>query len=543
MIDVCKYILSLVITNLCTMYWLLLLFLLRYLRMGEAQIRFVEDEVTTKHQLASMDAEIYNRQSMGQQKLANIQENNPYEHYVHDIITKGVVDLGFNVHRSAKNLNVNNESYIVYSPVSIASALYTLLLAANGNTFTELSKILGVSQGLNVANNSGKVHEEFGDLLRKLETSSTDGGLVKFANGLFVQNDFPLRQQYKDVSRIVYQNEVMNLDFKSHPDQSRNYINNWLSEKTFGKIDKILNNNPSSETKVVLVSSLYFKADWAYPFDSSLTKMQTFYPNGILQPSNLKVPILANGANYFYYNDSTLNCEIVGLPYKGHEYTMYFIIPHHSNKEQLKNLESRLTYFEMKRLISSAELKDILVAIPKMKLTTNLELQDILEDNGLRTLFNPRESDLGLLSGSGENRNVLQSVGMKEDQPFVFTRSENDPTNDEDDGTKSNRRRKRQLRVISSNRYENSLDALRHILNKEQNHAIAGLFLNQVLHKVVVDVNEKGTEAAAATGALLAKSNRLIVKANVPFLFFIQHEASGLILFWGSVVTPSPVYT
>lgn len=249
---------------------------------------------------------------------------------------------------------------------------------------------------------------------------------------------------------------------------------------------------------------------------------------------------MANGAKYLYFNDSTLNCEIVGLPYKGHEYTMYFIIPYNSNKEQLKHLESRVTYSEVKRLTSSAEMKDVLVAIPKMKLTTSLELQDILEDNGLRTLFNPRESDLGLLSNSGESRNILQSVGIKGDQPFIFSRSKVDPIHDADE-PKPNKRRKRQLKVISNNRYENSLDALRHILSKEQHNA-NGLFLNQVLHKVVVDVNEKGTEAAAATAATLEKNSRLVVKANVPFLFFIQHEATDLILFWGSVVIPSPVY-
>lgn len=100
------------------MRWVLLLFLLRYF--CNAQIRFVEDETTTKHQLAPMDVEIYNRESIGQQKSARVQEKNSYEKFVDDIITKGVTDLGFNVHRSAKSLNLNNDNYIVYSPVSIA---------------------------------------------------------------------------------------------------------------------------------------------------------------------------------------------------------------------------------------------------------------------------------------------------------------------------------------------------------------------------------------------------------------------------------------
>lgn len=71
-----------------------------------------------------------------------------------------------------------------------------------------------------------------------------------------------------------------------------------------------------------------------------------------------------------------------------------------------------------------------------------------------------------------------------------------------------------------------------------------GLFAQEVLHKVEMDITEKGTEAAATTGVFLQRdgSQKKLI-ANRPFLFFIRHNPSKLILFWGTVNAPIPNYT
>lgn len=273
---------------------------------------------------------------------------------------------------------------------------------------------------------------------------------------------------------------------------------------------------------------------------------QTFYPNGLSTPSNIKYNQLANKGKYPYYNDSILNCEIVGLPYKGNEYTFYVLLPHNSNKETLKQFESRLTYSDIKRLTANTTPKELIVAIPKMKLSSNLQLSDVLQDNGLRSIFNPYESNLDLLSSLNDEIIPSYSVPNQfEEEPFVFSRMK-DPTEAGNSSARrsrssSNRKRRQigQKRVLSSNK--NSFDNLRHNLSKKLSSGnTAGLYVNKILHKVVIDVNEKGTEAAATTTAFLEKKSVSVFKANVPFVFFIQHEESKMILFWGSVVKPSP---
>ena len=69
------------------------------------------------------------------------------------------------------------------------------------------------------------------------------------------------------------------------------------------------------------------------------------------------------------------------------------------------------------------------------------------------------------------------------------------------------------------------------------------LFVSDIVHKAFVDVNEEGTEAAAATGVVMdIKSARPdavpVFRADHPFVFLITEKESGAVLFMGRVVNP-----
>jgi len=68
------------------------------------------------------------------------------------------------------------------------------------------------------------------------------------------------------------------------------------------------------------------------------------------------------------------------------------------------------------------------------------------------------------------------------------------------------------------------------------------LFISAVLHKAFVDVNEEGTEAAAATGVVVGitamPAPPIVFRADHPFIFLIRHRRSGAILFLGRMSNP-----
>jgi len=65
-----------------------------------------------------------------------------------------------------------------------------------------------------------------------------------------------------------------------------------------------------------------------------------------------------------------------------------------------------------------------------------------------------------------------------------------------------------------------------------------GLFIGKVLHKSFVEVDEEGTEAAAATVVRMDRAMGNSMTINHPFLFVIRETCSGTILFMGKIVDP-----
>jgi serpin B len=70
------------------------------------------------------------------------------------------------------------------------------------------------------------------------------------------------------------------------------------------------------------------------------------------------------------------------------------------------------------------------------------------------------------------------------------------------------------------------------------------LFISAVIHKAYVELDEEGTEAAAATGAVMslamaAPRAHPVFRADHPFIFMIRDTRSGAILFLGRVVDPT----
>lgn len=67
------------------------------------------------------------------------------------------------------------------------------------------------------------------------------------------------------------------------------------------------------------------------------------------------------------------------------------------------------------------------------------------------------------------------------------------------------------------------------------------LAISKIYHQAFVDVHEKGTEAAAATGVIIEDEGMLYkweFKADHPFLFFIEDKRTDCILFIGKVESP-----
>lgn len=102
----------------------------------------------------------------------------------------------------------------------------------------------------------------------------------------------------------------------------------------------------------------------------------------------------------------------------------------------------------------------------------------------------------------------------------------------------SDKKRFRPRRQIDTLAGLKNLDRLRaELANGGQN---PGLFATEILHKVDLTVNEKGTEGGAATITTLYRTGTdVLFRVETPFIFMVRHDDTKLPLFYGTVVEPT----
>ncbi|XP_049800386.1 serpin B6-like [Schistocerca nitens] len=422
-----------------------------------------------------------------------------------NIIARGVlqfaVDLDRTLWAAGGGRGAASGAGAVFSPLSVVGALALVLLGAGGRTHTEVATLLGLTTGVDLSGARADLfHEHFGRQLSRLVArpgvdTSTE---VALASAIFLQRDFPLLRQFVAYAREVYRSEVLNLDFRLQPTLAQKAINDWVENKTRCKIRDFLPFPPLPETRIIIGSAIYFNGAWQVPFPLTHSMKRPFYVTGgykgVVTPQDevLEVTLMTNAADLPYATDSSLGCSILGLPYRGGEAVMYLVLPDKMGYQALRELEDRLDAPTLEHLIASTNTTPVILAVPRMSLEASTSLKDHLETMGVKTLFDQHAANLSGLS------------------PGIRVQVENP---DADNQTSAD----------------------------ETFTVGPGLYVDDVLHKVQVEVTETGTVAAAATALSITRDgSRPVFRADHPFLFFIHHRATRLVMFWGRVIRPTP---
>jgi serine protease inhibitor len=368
-----------------------------------------------------------------------------------------------------------HKSNICISPLSISAALQLAVSAAGGNTLNEMLQTLNLhSFGRDeLALDYRTVNDSLNETNDKSQWKG-EGASVKFvlANSAWFHQGVQVHPGFAAHVQTQYAAECANLDFGNG--SSIQTINNWVSQKTFGKIPSIVAQLAPSNY-FVLLNCAYFKARWSTPFQENRTLPRDFY----LSDGNVvQVPTMHGFREVEYFNDQYM--EMVQLPYTDDRFNMYLIQP--AKNIDLPSFVSQISAEHWDSWMPRLTKREGQLAFPKFRMEFGVSLMSWLSQIGIRELFTP-QADLW---------NILAPDQQK--PPF--------------------------------------------------------LCVSDFMHKAFIDVNELGTEAAAATCLTSAGSAHIPkppfeMTVDRPFLFVMSDKVTNVIMFAGAVFDPrtgAPTY-
>jgi len=361
-------------------------------------------------------------------------------------------NFAFNLYFNLKE----KEENIFFSPFSISSAFLLCYEGSKGNTKKEIEDVFGFPPDENIRRPS------FEKILKEINKKDKKY-ILNSANALWIQKDYKILKEYKEIVKKYYLSEIENLDFINEGEKSRRIINSWVEEKTQGKIKDLIPEGAIDVlTRAIITNAIYFKGKWLKEFKIENTYEGDFYIN---ENDKIKVFMMRmEGEMFNYYEDEKV--QVLEIPYTGDEISFFIFLP---KSFDINSINDYLNYEKFKEIKDKMVKEEIDIHIPKFKIETKYFLNDVLYEMGIKDAFLDIKADFSGITGKKE------------------------------------------------------------------------LYISKVLHKAFVEINEEGTEAAAATGIVMEITSvrlRKIFKADHPFVFIIHENKYGNILFFGRIINP-----
>ena len=372
-----------------------------------------------------------------------------------DKIAQGLNQFGVSAYHQVARGNGN----LIFSPFNIGSALSMTLAGARGRTAEEMAAVL------HQAYPDAQYPAEFQNMVNELAGRANGAGnQLLNANGLWVQKGLALQRDFQHTILDTYAAGFTPLDFARDTERARAAINSWTDEHTKGKIHELFApGSLSGQTRLVLTSAVYFYGKWERPFQTKATHPAPFKLDG---GRTVDTPFMNQTGSFGYAETSSL--QILEMKYAGSGIAWDVLLPKTENG--LADLETSLTFENLKAWLGSIANRPVEVALPKFRAESQFSLREALSRLGMARAFRD-SADFSGIDGKHD------------------------------------------------------------------------LALSDVVHKAYVDVSEAGTEAAAATGSVavlvrMVVPDRVVFRADHPFLFLIRDTRTGLILFAGRLTNP-----
>ena len=334
-----------------------------------------------------------------------------------------------------------------------------------------------MKEALNVVDDNETRRGSFASIQNDL--NGRNGCELSLSNNFWFRDGEDIKPQYLSIIEDYYMAEIENASFASDPEGARKKINERIEQETKGRIKDIIPPGLlDPNTIVVLANAIYFKGQWDIRFDPEDTRDNTFFKN---DESTVEIPMMnidpTNREEDVKF-ESSLNetLDSLRLNYRNKDISMLFMLPGGWGAEMSNS--DPIGISDLENMMDSSFIEDTNSGLSEQ------EIKVTIPKFSFETDYYLNDNLMGLGMEKAFNGNEADFSGIREPDP-------------------------------------------------------SNMFIDNVLHKTFISVDETGTEAAAATGVEIDKSMPTSFKADHPFIFLIQDNETGLILFMGRVMDPT----
>ncbi len=292
-----------------------------------------------------------------------------------DDTTAFALDVFRQLPRTADNL--------AFSPWSVTTALSMTYPGARGATQAAFETVLHQSLP------PDRFHRAMNTLGRTLDAGNRPFKL-RSNNQVFAQQGMTVVPTFLDVLAEEYGAGVRLLDFATEPEPSRLAINAWIDTNTEHLISGLLPRGTiTTDTRLALVNTLYFKAAWKTPFEHARTANGPFTLDDGTQA---QVPMMA--AEDLEVRRAVVDGVLaLELPYRGDDVALLLLVPPVGT---LDALEHDLDPGMLRGYVDALQDVTLAVRMPKFEARTQVSLGDVLTALGLGVAFSGDADFTGL---------------------------------------------------------------------------------------------------------------------------------------------------
>jgi serpin B len=273
------------------------------------------------------------------------------------------------------------EGNLFYSPYSISLALAMTYAGARGETEQQMADTLRFTLPQN------RLHPALNGLDLELasrgegaEGKDEEGFRLNIANSIWGQEDYEFLDEFLDVLAENYGAGLRLLDFINAPEASRITINDWVSDRTEGRIEDLIPQGAiDALTRLVLTNAIYFNAAWLNLFSEDMTGDGAFH---LIDGSEVTVPMMTQTESFGYAEGE--GYQAVELPYDGSELSMVILLP---DNGEFEDFEGTLDADLVDAITNDLTYRKVTLTMPKFEFESDFSLVNTLAAMGMPVAF------------------------------------------------------------------------------------------------------------------------------------------------------------